>query len=217
MKIKIDNSILDTLPNFNIIAYSMDVTCEDSSKLESLISKYEEQIMEEYSIEDILNIPLIKEARDGYKALGKDPSRYRLACESLLRRLVKGNKLYRINNLVDAGNILSIITKRSVAVLDYDKIVGDILIRKGQAYDDYEGIGRGKLNIENIPLYEDEVGPFGSTTSDTPRTMVTEDTKKILLFVVCFSKNNILENEYEALSIFEKYCDARNIVKINTI
>jgi len=217
MRIRIDDSILNILPNFNIIAYSMDVTVEDSSKIEDLIQKYEEQIMEEYSMEDILNIPLIKEARDGYKALGKDPSRYRLACESLLRRLVKGNKLYRINNLVDAGNVLSIAARRSVAVLDYDKIVGDVVIRKGQATDDYEGIGRGKINVENIPLYEDEIGPFGSTTSDTPRTMVTLDTKKILLFVVCFSKNEILEDEKMAISLFEKYCDARNIVKINVI
>ena len=105
MKIRIDRSISDKLPNFNIIAYTMDVVYEGSDKIESLISKYEDKIMEEYSIEDVLDIPLIKEARDSYKKLGKDPSRYRLACESLLRRLVKGNKLYRINNLVDAGNI----------------------------------------------------------------------------------------------------------------
>lgn len=214
MNIRIDQSILEKLPDFNIIAYSMDVTVEDSSRIESLILKIEEQIMEEYSIESILNIPLIKEARDGYKALGKDPSRYRLACESLLRRLVKGNKLYRINNLVDAGNILSIKTKRSVAVLDYDKIVGDILIRKGQATDEYEGIGRGKINIENIPLYEDETGPFGSTTSDTPRTMVTNETKKILLFVVCFGKDNIEDNKKDAVEIFTEYCCAKNIVEM---
>ena len=180
MDIKIDKSILNTLPEFDIIAYSMDVEYMPSDCVESLISSYESKIMEEYSLEDVLDIPLIKEARDSYKKLGKDPSRYRLACESLLRRLVKGNKLYRINNLVDLGNILSIDTKRSVAVLDYDKIKGDVLIRIGRSDDVYEGIGRGIINIENIPLYEDEIGPFGSTTSDTPRTMVTENTKKIL-------------------------------------
>ncbi len=215
MKIKIDQNLLNSLPDFNVIAYSMDVTIKDSSFVEELILKCEEQIMEEYSIEDVLNIPLIKEARDGYKKLGKDPSRYRLACESLLRRIVKGNKLYRINNLVDVGNVLSIETKRSVAVLDYDKIIGDILIRKGQASDEYEGIGRGKINIENIPLYEDEIGPFGSTTSDTERTMVTNETKKILLFVVCFSRNMIDEHEKLAIDIFEKYCEACNIEKID--
>lgn len=215
MKISIDRSILNKLPDFNIIAFSMDVIFENSDSIDCLISKFEEQIMEEYSMEDILDIPLIKEARDGYKKLGKDPSRYRLACESLLRRLVKGNKLYRINNLVDTGNVLSIVAKRSVAVLDYDKIVGDILIRKGNANDDYEGIGRGKINVENIPLYEDELGPFGSTTSDTTRTMITSNTKKILLFIVCFSFNEIEVNEKIAIELFEKYCGAHNINKIN--
>ena len=215
MKIRIDRSLSDKLPNFNIIAYTMDVVCEASDKIESLISQYEDYIMEEYSIESVLDIPLIKEARDSYKKLGKDPSRYRLACESLLRRLVKGNKLYRINNLVDAGNILSIAARRSVAVLDYDKIVGDVLIRVGRASDEYEGIGRGKINIENIPLYEDEIGPFGSTTSDTTRTMVTENTKKILLFIVCFGKDEIEEDKKLAIDIFEKYCGAHNIETIN--
>ena len=215
MNIRIDRSISDKLPNFNIIAYSMNVIVDSSDKIESLISKYEDYIMEEYSIEEVLDIPLIKEARDGYKKLGKDPSRYRLACESLLRRLVKGNKLYRINNLVDAGNVLSIATRRSVAVLDYDKIIGNILIRVGRASDEYEGIGRGKINIENIPLYEDEIGPFGSTTSDTTRTMVTENTKKILLFIVCFGKDEIEEDKKLAIDIFERYCGAHNIETIN--
>lgn len=215
MNIKIDKSILNTLPEFDIIAYSMDVEYMSSDCVESLISSYESKIMEEYSLEDVLDIPLIKEARDSYKKLGKDPSRYRLACESLLRRLVKGNKLYRINNLVDLGNILSIDTKRSVAVLDYDKIEGDVLIRIGRNDDVYEGIGRGIINIENIPLYEDEIGPFGSTTSDTPRTMVTENTKKILLFIVCFGSSCKEENEGIALELFNKYANAKNVCRIN--
>ena len=123
MKITIDRSILSQLPEFNIIALSMDVTYEENNIfVEELIKKTEKKISEEYSLEEVLNIPLIKEGRDGYKKLKKDPSRYRLACESLLRRLVKGNELYRINNLVDVGNILSIECKRSVAVLDYEKI-----------------------------------------------------------------------------------------------
>lgn len=215
MDIKIDKSILNTLPEFDIIAYSMDVEYMPSDCVESLISSYESKIMEEYSLEDVLDIPLIKEARDSYKKLGKDPSRYRLACESLLRRLVKGNKLYRINNLVDLGNILSIDTKRSVAVLDYDKIKGDVLIRIGRSDDVYEGIGRGIINIENIPLYEDDIGPFGSTTSDTPRTMVTENTKKILLFIVCFGSSYKKENEVIALELFKKYANANNVCRIN--
>lgn len=190
----------------------MDVSYKENDPMvESIIKKTERTIKEEYSLEDVLNIPLIKEGRDGYKALKKDPSRYRLACESLLRRLVKGNELYRINNLVDIGNVLSIETKRSVAVLDYDKICGDIYIRLGRSDDVYEGIGRGLINIENIPLYEDSIGPFGSTTSDTLRTSITDKTKKILLFIVCFKDGSMKEHEELAIDLFSKYCDANNI------
>lgn len=216
MEIRISDSILNKLPNFDIIALSMDVTCKETDELLlSLIKQYELKIKEEYSLEDVLNIPLIKEARDSYKKLGKDPSRYRLACESLLRRLVKGNSLYIINNLVDTGNILSIDCNRSVAVLDLDKIEGDILIRLGVNEDIYEGIGRGIINVTNIPLYEDNIGPFGSTTSDTLRTAININTKRVLLFIVCFGDSNKERDEEKAIELYTKYCDAKNIQKIN--
>ena len=217
MRITISKSILDNLPNFDIVALKMDVSSfETTNDIKELINKYQDSIKEEYSsLEEVLNIPLIKNARDGYKKLGKDPSRYRLACESLLRRIVKGNDLYIINNLVDIGNVLSIDFKRSTAVLDYDKIQGDITIRKGLSTDVYEGIGRGIINVENIPVYEDDISPFGSTTSDTMRTSVTLDTKKMLLFIVCFDSDN---HDYEidkAIEYYKKYADAKNIELIN--
>lgn len=214
MIITIDKQLQDKLDYFDIIALKMDVEFQDSMKISELIEHYENKISEEYSLEEVLNIPLIKEARDAYKKLGKDPSRYRLACESLLRRLVKGNGLYKINNLVDAGNILSIETNRSVAVLDYDKIVGDVLIRIGTTEDEYYGIGRGKINVSDIPLYCDEIGPFGSTTSDTERTAITESTKTILLFIICFGPSKIEEHKSFAISLFEKYANAQNIITI---
>ena len=217
MKIYIDKSITSILNNFNVLAMTMDVKTVESTIIEELIEKTEKRINEEYTLEEVISIPLIKEARDAYKKLGKDPSRYRLACESLLRRLVKGNHLYKINNLVDAGNILSIDTNRSVAVLDYDKIVGDVNIRLGTENDIYEGIGRGIINVNNIPLYDDEVGPFGSPTSDTPRTMITDETKKILLMIICFSERYYEENIKRAIEIYEDYCFASNITKIEVI
>lgn len=217
MKITILREILDILPNFNIIALTMDVKVEDSKITENAISEIERKIREEYSLADVLNIPLVKEARDGYKALGKDPSRYRLACESLVRRIVKGYGLYRINNVVDAGNLLSLYLFRSTAVLDFDKIVGDITIRIGTQDDEYYGIGRGKINVDKIPLYCDEVSPFGSPTSDVDRTKITSETKRILLFVICFQNTFIEESKATAIEVFKKYAYAQNIKEIKVI
>lgn len=217
MLIKITKELKDILPKFDVLAYTMDIKLQDSSILEDKIKEYESYIEEEYSLEEILNIPLIKEARDSYKALGKDPSRYRLACESLLRRLVKGNSLYRINNVVDCGNLLSIELNRSTAILDLDKIVDDISIRIGKESDEYYGIGRGLLNVNRIPLYCDSVSPFGSPTSDTERTMVSSSTKSILLMIICFGEYNKDELEKIALDMFKEYTYATNIKEVEVI
>lgn len=217
MEITIKKEITNKLPMFNIYAFSMDVKVQDSLIIEEKIKELEKGINEMYTLEQVLQIPSIKNARDGYKALGKDPSRYRLACESLFRRLVKGNGLYRVNNVVDAGNVLSIELAKSTAVLDYDKIRGNIHIRIGTNDDIYYGIGRGLINVNNIPLYVDEESPFGSPTSDTNRTAISENTKKILLMIICFDELDKDIIEQKAISIFEKYALATNVNKIKVI
>lgn len=214
MNITITKELSNILPNFNIYAYSMDVKVEDSKIIESKIKQLEQDIPNTYTLEDVLTIPSIKNARDGYKKLGKDPSRYRLACESLFRRLVKNKGLYFVNNVVDAGNVLSIELAKSTAVLDYDKLKGNIKIRIGTDNDIYYGINRGLINVTNIPLYVDEESPFGSPTSDTMRTAVSETTKKILLMVICFDDLDKDEIEKLSIEIFEKYAYATNIERL---
>ena len=191
MNITVKKDILDIIPDYTLIAYKFSIDVKDSDELIFEEIKELEKEYENMSLEELINLPMIKECRDGYKKFKKDPSRYRVACESLLRRLVKHLGLYYVNNAVDIGNILSIRIQRPVAVLDFDKVVGDVKIRLGRSDDDYEGIGRGKINVENIPVYVDDISPFGSPTSDTLRTSISKDTKNILLFVNCFSNNSI--------------------------
>lgn len=217
MKITIKKEITEKLPNFNIHAFSMDVRVEDSMIIDEKIKELENKISKNYIMEEVLLIPSIKNARDSYKKLGKDPSRYRLACESLFRRLVKNNGLYRVNNVVDAGNVLSLELAKSTAVLDYEKIEGDINIRIGTTDDIYYGIGRGLINVSNIPLYVDKNSPFGSPTSDTERTSITSSTKKILLMVICFDNLDDERIKEVSLDTFKKYAYAQNIEEIEVI
>ena len=197
MKITIDTELKNKTPKFHVAIMACDVVVEEAKKVDHLVHYWEQEISNTIDIKDVVNLDVIIDGRNAYKTYGKDPSRYRLAVESLYRRLSKGNKLYRINNVVDLGNVLSMKTRKSVAVLDYDNIQGDVLIRLGLETDEYYGIGRGKLNISNIPLYEDELGPFGSVTSDTERTMIRETTSRILLFIISFSGKSSLEEDVE--------------------
>ena len=173
------------LPNFSIIAY-MDVKNDyrrDSTG----------EMNNSTTLSDNETVTSkIKVGRDGYKKCGKDPSRYRLATEALLRRVVKGIGLYRLGDLIDLGNILSIRTLRSICVVDLEKIKGDVTIRIGTKDDYFVAINRGVLNVDRLILYVDEAGPFGSPSSDRERTAITSTTTNLIMMICFEDKEKIL-------------------------
>ena len=214
MKLTISNDILSKLPDFNVIAYAMDVDNKTTEIVTKYLKELEKEYYNKYQPEEITKIPRLKETRDGYKRLGKDPSHTRAATEALLRRFVKGTGIYRLGDIIDLGNILSLLTNRSVCVVDYDKLQGYILIRVGQKDEPFEAINRGSLNIHNLPVYVDDLGPFGTPTSDTDRTKVDESTKRILIMLICFGNMDKEQDEQLLLALYKDYANAKNINKI---
>jgi len=168
--------------------------------------------IEELELKAVLEIENIKASRNAYKKLGKDPSRYRLSSESLLRRVVKEKGLYKVNNIVDINNLVSLATCHSVGTYDLEKIGSDIFFTVGSEGEAYEGIGRGMINLESLPVFEDEEGKFGSTTSDSQRAMITKDTKHILMNIISFNGDKGLNEHIEyAKGLLEKYAEAKAI------
>lgn len=181
---------------------------------QNLWAKINEQveIIQQKTTEEIKQIPQILTTREAYKNLGKEPSRYRPSAEALHRRLIKGKGMYKINNLVDAINFASILTGYSIGGYDRDKIIGDITFLKGKKEDDYKAIGRGFLNIENLPVFSDEAGPFGSPTSDSERTMITQKTKNVLWIVINFGGHDDFKYDLERFAvIINDFCSSKNI------
>ena len=139
------------------------------------------------------SIPQIAAMRSAYKALGKDPSRYRGSAEALLRRVLPGKGLYRINSVVDINNLLSLESLNPAGTYDQEKITPPIELRIGTAGESYKGIGKDLINIESLPVFADRAGAFGSPTSDSERAMVSMETKKILMIVFSFTGPEGLE------------------------
>ena len=162
-------------------------------------------------IEDISKIPAIAASRKAYKACGKDPSRYRLSAEALLRRIVNRGEIYQINNVVDLLNLVSITTDFSIGGYDSDKINGNIEFGIGNQNEPYTGIGRGELNIENMPVFRDEIGAFGTPTSDSDRTSVSLKTRRFLMIIIDFGGGELQQATELATALLKKYAGAYNI------
>lgn len=158
--------------------------------------------------------PAIAATRAAYKALGKEPNRYRPSAEALCRRAVKGLELYRTTALVDLVNLLSLLSGHSIGAFDADAIAGDsIRLGRGEAGEPYEAIGRGMLNIEGLPVWRDATGGFGTPTSDNERTKLSDDTSRLLMTVNIYGPSEMEPDDFESLMrrLLTEYAGATDI------
>src|SRR6202140_3776771 len=157
----------------------------------------------------LLASPEVESTRMAYKALGKDPSRYRGSAEALLRRVVAGKGLPQINAVVDAINLASVESRLPIGLYDLAHVAGEIVFRAGRATETYKGIGKYDLNLEGLPVFCDAAGPHGSATSDSERTMVTAATTQVLAIIVSFGGKEGLELWTQRMSeLFMRYASA---------
>ena len=140
-------------------------------------------------------VPEIQATRAAFKRTGKDPSRYRPSSEALLRRIASGKGLYHVNDVVDLSNVISVHTRLPVCTYDLDCVLPPIMLRRGSSGESYQGIGRSRLNLEGLPVFADERGPFGTPFSDSERTKIRETTAQILSILVCFGTGRDLSSD----------------------
>lgn len=160
------------------------VNSEYDADLWTRIGETEADVRQRLTTETLKLQPGIRATREAYKVLGKDPSRYRPSNEQLVRRVLQGKELYQINTLVDINNLASIRWGYSIGGFDVDCIQGTRLtLGVGRAGEPYEGIGRGPLNIEGLPVYRDAAGGIGTPTSDHERTKLSLSTTRLLFLI----------------------------------
>jgi DNA/RNA-binding domain of Phe-tRNA-synthetase-like protein len=115
-----------------------------------------------------------------YSRLGIDPTRMRPSSEALLRRVRRGERLPRVNSLVDVCNWCSLELQLPYGLYDRDQIDGPVVLRLGRPGEEYAGIGKGVVHLAGRPVLADRRGPFGNPTADSFRTRVTTSTSRAL-------------------------------------
>lgn len=212
MNITISKEIIEICPDFTLIAIACrSVNTPFQQGLWDEIDQFILSFREKYEIKDINKLTNILGTRLAYKALGKEPNRYRPSAEALLRRISKGMSLYQIDTLVDLINLVSMKFGYSIGGFDADKINGDLELGVGQKDEKFEAIGRGLLNIENMPVYRDDKGGIGTPSSDEERTKITNKTENILIIINGYSnKEQLIEASNMTVKLLVKYANASN-------
>ncbi len=211
--ILVSKKLAEKIPEIELscIECDVEIVAKNNKLWQEILNKID-SLSSEMEVEDISKIPALAESRRAYKLCGKDPLRYRLSADSLLRRVVKRNEIYQINNVVDLLNLVSISTGFSIGGYDSEKIEGEVIFGIGEENEPYKGIGRGELNIKGMPVFRDSIGAFGTPTSDSTRTMVTENTRRFLMIIIDYGKSgNIDEATEQAIDLLNKYANATKL------
>lgn len=210
-EIKVSQDISRACPVFaGAAVYAAVKNSAYSEGLWKEINLFTEELTATTRMDDIKLQPVIAATREAYKRCGKDPGRYRPSAEALRRRLMRGIPLYQIDTLVDLINLVSLRTGHSIGGFDAGKIAGGRLeLGIGRAEEPFEGIGRGVLNIEGLPVYRDAVGGIGTPTSDNERTKMDLETTHILAIVNGYNGKEGLKEAAEMIqSLLRAYAES---------
>ena len=212
MEIIVSNEIENVCPNF--IGACVEAKVKNSQYCQDLwneINTLGEEFKNKLTIETLKEISGIAATRRIYRICGKDPSRYRPAAEALIRRILQGKTLYQIDTLVDLINLASMKYGYSLGGFDADKFVGNTLeLGVGKEGEPSEGIGRGMINIQGLPVYRDGIGGVGTPTSDNERTKITINTNHLLVLINGYDGNEALvrQNAEFVQQLIKRFCES---------
>lgn len=210
MNVTIDAGLKKKCPALALGCVTASVLTTDSpAELAAEMHASEDRILKLPDSRTLLDAPSISSTRTAYRALGKDPARYRGSAEALIRRIIAGKHYPKINCVVDVINFVSVESRLPVGLYDLAHVQGDILFRAGRAGETYKGIGKYDLNLEGLPVFCDAAGPHGSPTSDSERTMVTAQTTNVIAILISFGGPQPLQSWTQQLGeLLKKHAES---------
>ena len=191
--IKVDKELEEKFPGLR--AYVLEIRGIDVNRndpktvndFNTLLKEVTEYVKSRYTLEGIKNEQIFRAYRDFFWKIGIDPTKTRPASEALIRRILLEKPIPRINTLVDAYNLASIVSGVPIAAFDKDKISGELFMRKAFEGEKFLGIGMEKpiiLNGTEIVVSDDEKLVAVYPYRDAEVTKISEQTRNVV-FLIC--------------------------------
>lgn len=214
MRIEIDASLKRTHEGLSV--HEMDIEglsiTRETSELNDFKNEVASKVRNEYDLEKLKDVETIRKYRDFFWRLGIDPTKIRPASEALIRRILQGKDLPKINTAVDAYNLVSIETHIAIGAFDGALLKGRLLMRTAEEGENFLGIGMKETKIlkgQEIVISDEEkliaIYPY----RDADNTKVTDKTESIYILscgvpgieMEQLRRASLLTKEY-----FEKFC-----------
>jgi DNA/RNA-binding domain of Phe-tRNA-synthetase-like protein len=217
MLLQIDGRVREDFPEICMVVKGLSGVLVRSSddELERFKQEKFRELRCRFSVNELKDLPVIRSYRNFYWRLGIDPTKIRPAGEALLRRILLGRDLPRINTLVDAYNLASAETGVAISALDRKKLTGNLVLRYSKPGEIFEGMN-GKLELSGRePVVSDDekvvaIYPY----RDSEQTKITEKTREVV-FLFCgvpgVETANLLAAAEKTIIYVRKFCGGEEV------
>ncbi len=195
------------------------VTCvfdlEERSSAEEFLRKAEEKVRKDFNLENLKDDKRVRALRDFYWRLGIDPTKQRPSSEALVRRVLRGGKIPRINCIVDVGNAVSMVTMVPIGIYDLDKLYPPLMLRFAEEGEVFKPIGGSleRLSRGQIVLADAQRIVHVFPHRDCDETKVTDETRNVLV-IACgvpgLGERIVVEAAKEVGNRLVKLCGGRS-------
>ncbi len=208
----IDDLVRSRFKVFLAVACVLGLERERSA--EEFLLGAEARVREAFNLESLKDDPRVRALRDFYWRLGIDPTKQRPSSEALVRRVLRGRRVPRINCVVDVGNAVSMMTLVPIGIYDLDKLCPPLRLRFSREGEGFNPIGGSfeRLSEGQIVLSDVRRVVHVFPHRDCDETKVTEETKSVLV-VACgvpgFEKEVVVGAAREVRDRLVELCGGR--------
>src|SRR5258707_12684394 len=138
------SEIVPDFPAFRVallVATELAVPASRSPALDAFVAEAERRARERFAGMELSAIPGVAAWRRAYRAFGIKKTSYRSSVERLVKNVLAGAALPRINGFVDAYNAVSLAYVLPAGADDLDRVVGDLAFRFARTGDDFRDMG----------------------------------------------------------------------------
>src|SRR4029077_1314354 len=132
--------IADAFPDYRVafvVAERLTIAAERPAALDALIAERENAARTTWSGTELAQIPGIAAWRAAYKGFGIKQTRYRSSVERLVKNVLAGGPLTRVNALVDLYNAVSLAHVLPLGADDLDRVTPPLVFRAAREGDSF--------------------------------------------------------------------------------
>ena len=211
--------IAETFPDYRVavvVAEGLVIPPERPAALDRLIREREEEARAQWAGTELSQIPGIAAWRAVYKAFGIKQTRYRSSVERLVKNVLAGRELGRINAFVDLYNAVSLAQVMPLGADDLDKVVPPLAFRSARDGDSF--VDMSELSEDGAP--EPEVPKPGEVVfadsmkvlcrrwnwRQDARSLITPETTRAVVTVQSNGTGHVESGASDLVDLIGRFC-----------